>query len=200
MSKRHTVKLLHVITVYNDKFDHIDGELRPLARKKTPWKEDLFFAVKLAPRKLSKYYAEMTPTMGMLHISAHILNPFRKLRLFRKCDKGMDINPADETSYTTQSQEVFPAYVENEYCTKYRGVPVKKHECFPSSNLIQSATASWSCQSSFDPCNLSSDDKEYLTPNNVAETTPGHSDRAVHLLTAARLYLNSPPGAPKDRE
>jgi hypothetical protein len=31
----------------------------------------------------------------------------------------------------------------------------------------------------------------------VAETTPGQSDRAPRLLTAARLYLNSPPEAPK---
>jgi len=45
---------------------------------------------------------------------------------------------------------------------------------------------------------VSSDDKEYLTPNNVAKTTPGRSDRAAHLLTAARLYLNSPPEAPKN--
>jgi hypothetical protein len=45
---------------------------------------------------------------------------------------------------------------------------------------------------------LSSDDEEYLMPNNVAETTPGRSDCAAHLLTAARLYLNSPPEAPKN--
>ena len=32
----------------------------------------------------------------------------------------------------------------------------------------------------------------------MAETTPGRSDRAAHLLTAARLYLNSPPEAPKN--
>jgi len=61
-------------------FDHMDGVMRALAKKKTPWKEDLFFAVKLAQQKLSKYYAEVTPSMGMLHISAHILDPFQKLR------------------------------------------------------------------------------------------------------------------------
>jgi len=32
----------------------------------------------------------------------------------------------------------------------------------------------------------------------VAETTPGRSDCAAHLLTAAMLYLNSPPEAPKN--
>jgi len=61
-------------------FDHMDGILRALAKKKTQWKEDLYFAVKFARQKLSKYYAEVTPTMGMLLISAQILDPFRKLR------------------------------------------------------------------------------------------------------------------------
>jgi len=88
-------------------FNHMDGVMRALAKKKTQWKEDLFFAVKLARQKLSIYYAKVTPTMGMLLISAHILDPFRKLGSFRKWDKGMVINPEDETSYTTQYQEAF---------------------------------------------------------------------------------------------
>jgi hypothetical protein len=91
--KRHRVTLHHVITVYSDMFDHMDGVMRPLAKKNTQWKEDLSLAVKLARQKLSKYYAEVTPTTGMLLSSAHILDPFRKLRLFRKWDMGMDINP-----------------------------------------------------------------------------------------------------------
>jgi len=198
MSKRHTVTLHHVITVYNDMFDHMHGVMRALAKKKTPWKEDLFFAGKLARQKLSKYYAEVTPTTGLLLISAHILDPFRKLRSFTKWDKGMVNNPEDETSYTTQYQEAFLKYVENEYCARHRRVPVNKLETVPSSNLVPSAMASGSYQSSFDPYDLSSDDEEYLMPNNVAETTPGRSDRAVCLLTAARLYLNSPPEAPNN--
>jgi len=198
MSKRHTVALHHVITVYNDMFDHMDGVMRALAKKKTQSKEYLFFAVKLARQKLSKYYAEVTPTTGMLLKSARILDPFWKLRSCRKWDKGMDINPEDETSYTTQYQEAFLKYVENEYCAKHRCAPVHKLEKVPSSNLVPSATASGSYQSSFDPYDLSSDDEEYLTPNNVPETTPGQSDRAARLLTTARLYLNSPPEAPKN--
>src|SRR5882757_4229960 len=110
MSKRHTVTLHHVITVYNDMFDHMDGVMRALVKKKTQWKEDLFFAVKLAPQKLSKFYTDVTPMTGMLLISAQILDPFRKLLSFRKWDKGMDINPEDETSYTIPYQEVFLNY------------------------------------------------------------------------------------------
>jgi len=109
----------------------------------------------------------------------------------------MDINPEDETSYTTQYQEAFLKYLENEYFVKHRCVPVNKLETAPTSNLFPSATASGSYQSSFDPYDLSRDNEEYLTPNNVAEKTPGRSDRAARLLTAARLYLNSPPEAPK---
>jgi hypothetical protein len=92
-------------------FDHMDGVMRALAKKKTPWKDDLFLAVKLARQQLSKYYAEVTPTTGMLLIPKHILDPFRKIRLCSKSAKGMDINPVDETSYTTQYQEAFLQHV-----------------------------------------------------------------------------------------
>jgi len=120
MSKRHTVTLHHIITVYNNMFAHMDGVMRALAKKKTQWKEDLFFAMKIAGQKLSKYYTAFTPRTGMLLISAYILDPLRKLRSFRKWDKGMDINPEDGTSYTTQYQEAILKYVENEYCAKHQ--------------------------------------------------------------------------------
>ena len=78
-------------------------------------------------------------------------------------------------------------------------MPVNKLETVPSSNLVPSATASGSYPLFFDPYDLSSNDEEYLTPDNVAETTPGQSDHAARLLTASRHYLNSPPEAPKNR-
>jgi len=199
MSKWHTVTLHHIITVYNDMFDHMDGIMQALAMKKTQWKEDLYFAVKFARQKLSKYCSEVTPTTGLLLISAHILDSFRKLRSFRKWDKGMDINPDDETSYTTQYQEAFLKYVENKYCAKHRRLSVNKPKRLVSNNPF-STTASGSGQSSFDPYDLSSDDDEQVTPENVAEMTPGCSDRAAHLSTAARLYPNSLPDAPKNGE
>jgi hypothetical protein len=58
--------------------------------------------------------------------------------------------------------------------------------------------ASTSGESSSNPYDLSSDDDEYLMPNNVAKTTPGRRNCAARLLTAARLYLNSPPELPQD--
>jgi len=179
-------------------FDSIDDVMRSLAKKKTQRKEDLFFTVMLARQKLSTYQAEVTPSKGMLLISAHILDPFCKLRSFRMWDNGMDINPEDKTSYTTQYHEAILKYVENQYCAKHQGLPVNTPETILSSNLVPSAMASGSGQSSFDPYGMSSDDEEYVTPNNVAETTHGWGDRAAHLLTAARPHLNSPPEAPKN--
>ena len=115
MLKRHTMTLHHFITVYDVMFDHMDRVMRDLATTKTAWKEDLFIALKCARQKVSKYYVQVTPTTAMLLISACILDPFRKLRPYRKWDKGMDINPDDETSYTTQFQQAFLKYVENKY-------------------------------------------------------------------------------------
>ena len=88
--------------------------------------------------------------------------------------------------------------MENEYCAKHRYVPVNKFETVQNHNFIHPATALGSYQSSDDPYDSSSDDEEYSRPINVAETTPGRSDRAGPLLTAARLYLNSPPEVPKN--
>jgi len=108
----------------------------------------------------------------------------------------MDINPEDEISYTTQYQEALIKYVEDEYLATHRHVPVMKHESIPSSNFIPSATVLGSSQSSFDPNDLSCNDDKYLTPNNVAESTPGWSYRAARLMTAAGLYLISLREAP----
>jgi hypothetical protein len=119
MSKRHIDTLQHGITVYNDMFDHIDAVLRAFAKKKTQWKEDLFFAVKLGRLKLSKSHVEVAPMMGMLLMSAHIFDPFQKLKSFRMCDKGMDINPEEETSYTKQHEEAFQKDVENNHWAEH---------------------------------------------------------------------------------
>jgi len=102
----------------------LDGKMWALARKKTQWKENLIFSMKLARQKLSKYSAEVTPSMGMLLIPAQIMNSFRKLRSFRQRDKAMDINAEDERSYTTQCQEGFLQTVKNGQCAKHRQVPV----------------------------------------------------------------------------
>jgi hypothetical protein len=93
--------------------------MRAVGKKKTQWKEDLYLAVKLAQLKLSIYYTEVTPTTSMRFMPVHILDPFQKLRLFSKWDKGMASNPEDEKLYITQYKAAFMKYVQNEYCPKH---------------------------------------------------------------------------------
>jgi hypothetical protein len=92
--------------------------MQALADMLTQWKEDLYFAIKCVRQKLSKYYSEVTATSGLFPNSAHILDSFQELLSFRKWDKGMDINPDYETSYSTQYHQAFLMYVENQYCVK----------------------------------------------------------------------------------
>jgi len=80
--------------------DHMDGVMRVLAEKKTQRKEDLYFAVKVAPQKLSKAFTQVTSMTGLHVISAHILDPFRELESFRKWDMVIYIKPEDESSYS----------------------------------------------------------------------------------------------------
>jgi len=110
----------------------------------------------------------------------------------------MDMNLEDEMPYTTQYRERFLKYVENEYCDKHWQISITKPENNQHSNIFPSAKASEFGQSSFDPYDLFSDDDEYLTPKCVAEMTPGRSDHAAPLLTAAWHYLNSLPESPKN--
>lgn len=54
---------------------------------------------------LSKYYAEVTPMMDMLLISADIIDSFQNLWLTGKWANGMDKDPVDVSSCTTQYQQ-----------------------------------------------------------------------------------------------
>jgi len=56
--------------------------------------------------------------------------------------------------------------------------------------------ASRSGQSSYDVYDLSSDAEECLMSKNLAETTPGQSNRTACLLTTARFNSHSPPEFP----
>jgi hypothetical protein len=77
--KQHTVTLHYVITVYNNMFDHMDGVMQPLAKKKTQWKADLLFALKFVQQQHSKSYTEVTPMTDLLLRSAHILEPVQTM-------------------------------------------------------------------------------------------------------------------------
>jgi len=106
-SQWHTVTPPHIIAVYNDMLDNMEGDLRTLAKKMTQWKEDLYFSMKFVWQKLSKYYAEVTARTGMIPISAHILDSFWKLQSFRKWDKAKDIHPEDQNCILPNTKRPF---------------------------------------------------------------------------------------------
>jgi len=154
--------------------------------------------VKLEQQKLSKYYAEVTPMTGMLAISTDILDPIQKLQSFGKWYKEININRKDETSHDTQHQDAFLKVVQNENCVKHLRMFIIKPDMVPGNNLFPSAKASGFGQSSFDPYEVSSDDKQYFTPQSMAEMTPWRSNCITYLWTAATLYLNLSPEEPKN--
>jgi len=84
----------------------------------------------------------------------------------------MNINPEDEISYTTQYQESFLKYVENEYCARHGYLPVSKPKRVHRNDLFPMATASGSGQSHIDPYKISSNEEEYAMTKNVPEMTP----------------------------
>ena len=185
MSKRDTDTWHHIVSILNDMFDHMDGIMPALA--------EMFL-----PQKLSKYYAEVSPTMVMLLILAYILDPFQKLPLFEKWDQGMDINPDDEMSHIAKYQAAFLMYVENKFLAIHGWVSIMKPDNILCNNLFSSAMASGSGQYSVDECDLSSDDEENLTPRHIAEMIPVRSDCTAHIMTAAMLYSSAPPESPEN--
>jgi len=54
---------------------------------------------------------------------------------------GMHINPEDKTLFTTQYQDSYLKYAENEYFPKHSCVPVIEPESIPTNNLFPSAKA-----------------------------------------------------------
>ena len=115
MSKRHTITLHRVISIYNEMFDHLEGAMRSFKGKCTAWKVDVRRTVRASHKKLQCYYSEVTPESGLLLILAALLDPFRKTKTFRTWDAGMNIDPKDSESYTAQYTEAFIDYWEEMY-------------------------------------------------------------------------------------
>jgi len=60
--------------MFNDRFYQVDGTMIASAMKKTQWMEEFYFAMKLTHQMLCTYYAEVTATMVIVLIAAHILH------------------------------------------------------------------------------------------------------------------------------
>ena len=84
----------------------------------------------------------------------------------------MEIHSEDNTYYTTQYQEAFLPYVENEYCAKHRHCLVIKPESILNNNLFFTALVSRTGCASFSPDDFSSADDDYIKSKNVAEMRP----------------------------
>jgi len=104
----------------------MDCIMQDLANENTQLKEHLFFAVKLAWQKPSKYFPEVTPIIFLLVISIYLLDTFQKLKSFWKWEKVIDIDPEDKTLYTTQFHKAILKYLDNEYCAKHWCLPIIK--------------------------------------------------------------------------
>jgi hypothetical protein len=62
--------------------------------------------------------------------------------------------------------------VENECCAKHRGLLGSKPENIPNTIKFSSPIVSISGEYSFDRFDWFRDEKEYIMPHNMAETTP----------------------------
>jgi hypothetical protein len=64
--------------------NHIDNSLARLARKQTPWKQEICAYLKAASEKLTKYYSQTatTPALDQHYAFAWLLNPTIKNQAF----------------------------------------------------------------------------------------------------------------------
>jgi hypothetical protein len=107
-------------------------------------------------------------------------------------EMGKDIDTEDESDCTNQYQQPFLQYEENKYFARYRPLLVTKSEKIPNNHVVSPTPASRSGQSSCDPYDMPSNGEDCGMSRNVAVTTPGRSDHAVHILASARIHLHLP--------
>jgi len=114
----------------------------------------MYFPISIARVIMSKNNAEFTPFSYLLLISGHILDAFRKLRLFGKWDKAKRINSGNETSLTVQYQKAFLIQAEHECYSKHQLMSVIKPKYDHPSHFFPLANASRFAQSAFDRDNF----------------------------------------------
>jgi hypothetical protein len=69
-------------------FDHMYGVMRPFDMEDTPWKKDLWFAVKVNCQRLFKHYEALTPMTGLSCISTQFLDPFPQVAMIPEMGAG----------------------------------------------------------------------------------------------------------------
>ena len=192
MSKRQSITLHRVITIYNDMFDHMESVLKALAKKRTQWKKDIHKAVRAGRAKLREYYSNVTPGTGLLLILATILDPFRKLRTFERWDKDMGVSNDNADSYTRQYSDAFLDYWEKNYVIgDGEGTNEVKKEEFggPLSDLGENVSIGKKGGGikvyTIDSSDEDTDEEVTAKPNS----TPRSASRKAYLMQQARQYL-----------
>ena len=71
-----------VMDVYNDLFDHLDEQEAKLARKRLPWKVQMYKGLGEAREKLTEYYSQTQGQIGHQYAIASILSPIQLLQTF----------------------------------------------------------------------------------------------------------------------
>jgi hypothetical protein len=117
--------------------------------------------VKVARPQLLNNNSDVTPMTVLLLMSEYILDLLQKLRLLKKWETAMYINPVDLMSCTTQSQEAFLKNVKNKYCAKYQQMSAFEAENIRHRHFFPCVMASGFGESAFDASSSSSDDEEY---------------------------------------
>ena len=188
MSKRRTITLHRVISIYNDMFDHMDSVLKALSKKRVQWKRDIHRAVRCARAKLRKYYSRVTPETGLILISAAILDPFRKLRIFESWDKEMGMISDDPDSYTSQYSHAFLEYWEKNYVDVEGGSlggdgnkEKEKESEIDNGNGEKVLPQIYGLESSDEEDNIQMTESTYSTPRTAS--------RKSLLMQQARQYL-----------
>lgn len=82
LSKTKDVTIHLVFKIYNNLFEHLDGSIAQLQRKKLPWKQNMLTALKAARQKLRDYYAKTEDMHGHLYAIGTALAPDTKLQFF----------------------------------------------------------------------------------------------------------------------
>ena len=191
MSKRKTITLHRVISIYNAMFDHMDSVLKALSKKKVQWKKDIHRAVRCARAKLRKYYSKVSPESGLILILASILDPFRKLRTFRSWDKEMAIASEDGDSYTTQYSNAFLAYWESNYVNISVGGQVNQNKMENEGGGSESTRNAEKRIPRIYGLDSSDEDDDLEVIGS--SSTPRTTSRKTLLMQQARQYLANAP-------
>jgi hypothetical protein len=99
LSRTRDVTVHYTFKMYNLLFDHIDGCIRQLTRKRVPWKKKMHAALEASWAKLKHYYSKTDSIPGDLYAVSTMLSPVDKYAFF--------LTENWEPQYCTQYRQSF---------------------------------------------------------------------------------------------